>query len=145
MKKAKGAKRAERGFSLIESMIAAAVFTIGSLGLLGMLVSSSQGMAVSERMTHGTVLARQKLSELTRLPYDSIATGAETTNIDAEGAAQGDLGSEANSDGWFARTWTVSQPDTTIDFKLVRVDVKWRDKALKIERQVSMSSGKSRQ
>jgi len=54
MKKAKGAKRAERGFSLIESMIAAAVFTIGSLGLLGMLVSSSQGMAVSERMTHGT-------------------------------------------------------------------------------------------
>lgn len=142
------ARRNERGFSLLEVMASAFIFTVGALGLLTMFVSSTHSMTISERLTQATVLARGKLNELSRLPYDDVASGAESTNIDENGTAKGDYGYGADSDGYYARSWVVTQPDSTIPFKLIEVHVRWRDLSRKtglVDHHITVSGGVSSQ
>lgn len=136
-------KKSEAGFTLIEGMLSAFIFTVGALGMLAMFVSGSQGMAVSERMTHATMLARQKLTELSRQPYATVVVGSytEATNIDELGAAKGTFGATQGDDGWYARSWSVDQPDPAVEFKRIQVIVAWADRALPNARRVILQGG----
>ncbi|MBN1961948.1 MAG: prepilin-type N-terminal cleavage/methylation domain-containing protein [Deltaproteobacteria bacterium] len=149
----------ERGFTLIEVVVAMFVFTFGALGLLRLLVSGSQGVATAGRMTQATVLAQSKLNELLGKQFTNadltagnhIEPGGKNigyggTAYTPTGAATGDYGS---ADGWFARSWFVADQDvdTTaagIEFKLITVTVSWTDLSFKnTVRTVRVVGGKS--
>nr|HDO80263.1 prepilin-type N-terminal cleavage/methylation domain-containing protein [Candidatus Bathyarchaeota archaeon] len=58
-----------RGFSLLEVMIAFVILAIGLLGLAALQVTAIRGNAFSSGMTFATMLAQQKLEELKGLPF----------------------------------------------------------------------------
>jgi len=137
----------ERGFTLLESMLAAAVFTVGSLGLLGLIITSSKGLSTGERISQATTLARSKLDEFRRTPYDLVVDGHEVTNLGPLGETLGAYGATSDSDGWFARSWTVTTPSVGLEYKEVRVQVQWYDRTMEPQavRTVALVGGRSRQ
>lgn len=144
-------RRIERGTSLVEAMIAAAVMTFGVLGLLPMFYKSTAGISVASRLTQATALAESKLDELMRLPYAAPALNAGTTNDGATNILPTGLlaSSEfAAPDGNFYRAWTVTMKDYNAtfpgdDFKIITVTVTWYDAAIKRPRAVSLTGGKA--
>ena len=64
------ARLSARGFSLIESMAALLVFTIGILGVMQMNVIASQQNNVARSHTTASKLARDLADAFERLPYD---------------------------------------------------------------------------
>lgn len=75
-----------RGFSLIESMAALLVFTIGILGVMQMNVIASQQNNVARTHTIASKLARDVADAFERLPYDHpvfLKTTALQPNVPA--------------------------------------------------------------
>ena len=147
--------KSARGFSLIEAMVASFVFTVGALGLLRLMYGSAQGITVAGKVTQATALAKSQLDVLTHLPYTntSLAVGTYkdgSNNLgpagfafDANGNATGAWGcSAATFDGWFARSWTVTEP-VADSLKIINVSVCWWDPSSKTARNVSVAGGKS--
>lgn len=146
--------REERGTTLIEVMISLVVFSVGALGLLTLIYTSHQGVTAAEKITHATALARGKLDELVRLPYDDadLALNAEgcnscndcathedgTKNLKSDGSVAGDYYSD---DTWFARCWNVEEPTTNL--KTIAVRVRWWDHNYKQSREVVMQGARS--
>jgi prepilin-type N-terminal cleavage/methylation domain-containing protein len=64
------ARLSARGFSLIESMAALLVFTIGILGVMQMNVIASQQNNVARSHTTASKIARDLADAFERLPYD---------------------------------------------------------------------------
>src|SRR5687768_14567313 len=64
------ARLSARGFSLIESMAALLVFTIGILGVMQMNVIASQQNNVARSHTTASKLARDLADAFERLPYN---------------------------------------------------------------------------
>lgn len=153
-------RRAERGMSLIEVAIASMVFTVGALGLVRLLYSSAEGVTVASKVTFATALARGKLDELVPLPYDhadlSVAGSPHQDgdkNLGPTGEPKkpdgSDTGTFGSNDGWFARSWTVTEADAnsdgTADLKIIRVDARWYDAMNKQDRTVSLAAARSMQ
>ncbi|MCI5165794.1 MAG: prepilin-type N-terminal cleavage/methylation domain-containing protein [Candidatus Electrothrix sp. GM3_4] len=59
------------GFSLMEVMIAMAVFTIGALGLYSMQINSAMWNTKANRQTSAVLVASQVVEQLMRTPYDN--------------------------------------------------------------------------
>ena len=151
----RSSRRAERGFTLIEVMLALFILTIGALTLIRLTVAGRQGIAASSKITQATVLAREKLDELERLsPTDALLSagthddgaknlGPTGSPYTPDGTPTGDFGA---NDGWFARSWTVTERDVDPtapgnDFKEIEVQVSWYDGSVKRRRSVSVVGG----
>ena len=141
--------RAERGHTLIEVMVAMALFTVGVLGLLPLFYSSAQGLTVSSRITQGTAIAESRLADLMTRAFTDTLLSAGThpegaKNIGSDGVATaGNFGAAAGSDGWFARTWTVT--DVAVNgnaFKNIVVQVEWYDAPAHRTRKVAVVGGR---
>jgi len=147
----------ERGTTLIEAMIAAAVMTVGVLGLVPLFYRSVEGIAVASKITQATSLAESKLDELARLPYaaSQLDVGAHTegvSNILSTGLTLSPGVTTASAygatDGTFARSWAVTGMDYSStypgdDYKLITVTVSWYDNGAKRMRSVSLTGGKA--
>ncbi|MCW5213639.1 prepilin-type N-terminal cleavage/methylation domain-containing protein [Desulfobulbus sp. TB] len=59
----------ENGFTLIETMVAMAIFTIGILGLFGMQTSAIKGNLSANSITTGTTWAADRVEYLLGLSY----------------------------------------------------------------------------
>ena len=129
-------QRGERGATLVEAAVSSFVFTVGALGLIGLLVTGSQGMTTAEDVTQATLLARAKLGELASQPYDSIVDGEDASSLTA-GAGR--------SERQYTRKWTVVEPVTDLAYKEITCEVTWTDPRAKDTRMVRMTGGKSRQ
>lgn len=71
----------QKGFTLIEAMIAIFIITIGIVGVLQMFPLSIQTAKMAEMSTIAAQLAQEKMEEIISFSnsYDSIATGTATT------------------------------------------------------------------
>jgi len=65
-----GTIRNQKGFSLIEVMIALIILAVGLLGIGGLQISSIKGNSFSSHVTQASILAQNKLENLRNLPYD---------------------------------------------------------------------------
>lgn len=96
--------RNNKGFTLIEIMVAIFILVVALLGVAAVTVSVINGNAFSKDITSATTLAQDKIEELKDTAYGSIVSGSDTSSI-------------------YTRTWTVTSPIT--DSKTIVVVVSW--------------------
>lgn len=73
----------ETGFSLLEVVIAMAIFTTGMLAVAGLQITSVRGNVVAREATVTTALGQAEIERLLALPFehpDLSATGAGSRN-----------------------------------------------------------------
>ncbi len=113
-----------RGFTLIEAMVSACVFTVGSLALLTMMNYSAKANHNSQKMIEANVLASSVLSSKLQLPNDALVTGHNLKNVTANNEETGNYEAQ---DGTYAVSWTVTQENTLVPYVTVLVQVRWWD------------------
>ena len=69
---------AQKGFTLVEILVAILVFVIGITAILQAFIVGFQEEIVNKRATQGTFLAQQKLEEINSLAYNQIEIGTTT-------------------------------------------------------------------
>jgi len=94
------------GFTILEVMVGLAIFSLGLLLLLSMMVISIQGNMWSENHTQSVQLIREKVEQLKNTAGAAMVSGNDAV-------------------GDYTRSWTVSQ--VTTDLKGVSVKVSWAE------------------
>jgi len=108
--------KAEKGFSLIEVLIALAIFSIGILAVTSLQVSASLQSRNSSEITEASAIASNQMEELMLRPFD---------HNDLDPA----LNPHTLSSGKYGIQWTVTasdlNSDTINDSKTVDMTVSW--------------------
>ena len=108
----------QRGFTLLEVLIAISVFSIGVLAVATMQISAIRGNRLANELTQATVLAQDKIEELKGADFNS-ATLAPGNYNDPDNPNV-ETGSGV---GLFNRSWVVAN-HTTFS-RIVTVTVSW--------------------
>ncbi len=100
------------GFSLIETLVATTVLTVGVLGLAQLIVAAATANHAARATTTATILARSKMEELRAAPWDTLAnsppdalridTPGFVDYLDAEGSSLAGRAGAA-----FVRRWSI--------------------------------------
>ena len=72
----------QKGFSLIEILIAMAIFAFGILAVAAMQIKAIQGNSFAGGMTEATNVAQNKMEELIALPYNDAHLTDESGDLD---------------------------------------------------------------
>ena len=104
-----------RGFTLIELMVALVIFSVLMLGTLELTYYSMRSNQKANWLTTAVSLAMDKLEELKATPYPLITSSTTDERINAVG--------EADPNSRFVRSWVVTV-DTTTGFKDIVVTVR---------------------
>jgi prepilin-type N-terminal cleavage/methylation domain-containing protein len=107
-------KRAERGFTVIEVLVAMTVALFGLGATLGLHTSSSRATSYSRHASEAAIIGEAKLEQLIVTPSAALAAGND--RVDASGIA--------HPEGAFTRSWTVEPGPVTY---LVTVVVAWSE------------------
>jgi len=106
-----------KGFTLVEVLIAIAIFSIGFFAITAMQVHSINGNSSARRITEATILAEAQLERLLELPYDH-------NDLDPG------LNPHQVTQNPYTITWAVTDTDLdadgTNDSKTVNIVVNWR-------------------
>lgn len=105
-----GMKMNEKGFSLIELMIAVSILAIGLLGLAGLQGTAINGNHHGNTISQATVLAQDTIEEIRNTNYDDI----NTTNFPA-----------SQTDGIFEKAILIEDDTPLNELKRVTVTVTW--------------------
>lgn len=114
----------QRGFTLIEVLVAITVMAIGLTGIATMGISTIKADTQSQGASVATALAREKLDQL-RILRPNDADWVPGSNHSESGLEEdGSMGS-----GPYTRTWVVEEPDDVNypNFMRVEVTVSWYD------------------
>ena len=106
------------GFTLIEILIAVFILTVALIGLISVTVMIINGNDFSRRTTTATTLAKDRLEQVKRLPYNSVTAGTTTDYWNADSTT-------GSSGAYFTRTTTVTDNTPTANMKTVVVQVQW--------------------
>jgi prepilin-type N-terminal cleavage/methylation domain-containing protein len=106
----------EKGFTLIEALIALAIFSIGILAVTSLLVSSNLQSRKSAEITEASAIAFNRMEELMLIPFD-----------------HSDLSSASNphnsASGKYLVQWNAIESDlnsdTINDAKTIELSVRW--------------------
>lgn len=113
--------RSDRGFTLLEVMVALAIIAIALVTLLGTHLLSLNLAQRHKEQSMATMLARQKMEELLTTPFDSLTSDA------------GDFGPERPG-----YKWEFEVEDADIDnLKRVKILIKLPDSDFELETFVS--------
>ena len=132
----------EKGFSLIEILIAVTVFAIGILAVGKMQITAIKGNSFASVLSDATTLAQDRMEELMGLSYaDPLlddANGNSHAGIDSSNATAADH--NAVDDGYNI-FWNIAPDHYISETKEIRVIITWTDKG--VERKVSITSMKA--
>lgn len=135
----------EKGFTLLEILIAITILSIGLLALAGMTVYVIRSNAVGNKITEATVQAQDKLEELRNLSYTDAQlddTDSNTADVSTDIHANTSLfTSPDHSDDYpndatgqtvtistsLQRVWNVAADTPASGMKTVTVIVGWKD------------------
>lgn len=101
-------KRNQRGFTLLEVMISIIILSVALLALAGLQIISIRGNSFGGTMTEAVTLARDKIEDLKRDDWSSVAPGNDIQVFRGIN---------------YARNWAVVQ--TADKTKEVTVTVSW--------------------
>lgn len=71
--------RNEKGFTLLEILVAITVLSIGLLGMAGLTTSIIHGNTLSKKVTMATTLGQDKMEDFRRLGYSGTPSTDTTT------------------------------------------------------------------
>lgn len=106
-------KKTQRGFSIIELMVAVAILAVGVLACMGMLLTGMATNVVNKNDSAGTMLSQMVIEQIYTLPVDS---GKTMTVTDCAGNS---WSIKSNSGGSTSSAWKGASIDSTsggIDF-----------------------------
>jgi prepilin-type N-terminal cleavage/methylation domain-containing protein len=113
--KVEGAVLPEKGFTIIELMVALTILAVAMMGAESVLLTIVRNRVTARKVSIATDLCQTKIEELKSLGYNAVVNCLES-NIDERGC----------SGGIFNRTVTVSTGPVART-KMVRVRVRWDD------------------
>jgi len=116
-------QKAEAGYTLIEIVIALAIFTIGILAVFSMHISSIGGNAAARGVTENVTVAAAKVEELMAENYDDLTSGTGTDgDASIEWTVADNCLSGLNIDSHKCVTVTVSSTVNGDDQKAISLD-----------------------
>jgi prepilin-type N-terminal cleavage/methylation domain-containing protein len=104
----------QRGFTVVEVLIALVVLLIGMAGILSMQLTSVQATAFSRHATEASVLAEDKMEQLRTMPTTALANG--TDRVDARGVL--------DPQGLYEREWEIGAAAPQLP---ITVTVRWAE------------------
>lgn len=110
----------EKGFTLLEVLIAMAIFSVGLLGLASLSVHTITGNASSKRISSATVLAESKVEAFRNMAFDDSDLSAGTHND-----PNNPVDEDGNSGGMYTRSWIVTDNTPFPGIKKAEVAVSW--------------------
>ena len=115
-------ERGEKGFTLLEVMIAIAILSFGILAVASMQTSSMYGNSVANRLTEGTSWAGNKMEELLTIPDTDaqLSSGTHGPETVMSSVSRYDVNWEVID--------SVDPSNPLEDAKLITVTVTWQDK-----------------
>jgi prepilin-type N-terminal cleavage/methylation domain-containing protein len=131
----------EQGFTLLEILIAMAIFSIGILGVAKMQMSATSGNASSRGWTEATTIGQQQLEKLMSLDYDNpllLDVNGDGTSQDADNDGADDGGNDFGLDETNAPDqnvtintvynvfWNIAVDEPVTGSKKIRLIVRWR-------------------
>jgi prepilin-type N-terminal cleavage/methylation domain-containing protein len=112
--------RAERGFSLLELLVASAILTVALLSLAQLLALATAANASAGRATYAAVLAAEQLENLRASTWESLRrqTGESVDYLDRSGKPL-----EGASTGMYRRRWLIdplpADPDNALVIQVI--------------------------
>jgi type IV pilus assembly protein PilV len=114
----------QKGFSLLEILIAITILAIGLLALAELQITAIQGNAFSGRTTDATTLAQDALEQLMTLDY----TDADLNDgLHPPGSQAQVSGTQQVQGGNYTISWDVTENSPIADTKTVDMTVTWSD------------------
>ena len=95
------APSSERGFTLVEAVIATLIITVGLVSLAGLLAVTLRMQQLGRNQTEAVRLAQDKIDELMTVSFDADARVAIGGSLDANDADHFD------TSGTYTRRWLV--------------------------------------
>lgn len=110
----------QKGFSLIELIIAITIFAVGLLAVTSMQMTSVKGNADSQYISEATYLGQEQLEKLLNLPFDD----ADLTDTTATGTPH------TLTNGNFIYNWLVTDDDILTNTKTIQLDVTYNNRGI---------------
>jgi type II secretory pathway pseudopilin PulG len=112
-----------RGSSLLEIVVAGAIFSFLVLALSPSMLNTRKAASLSGNASVATTLALDKLEQLRSLDSDNpqLSPGVQLDPLNP-------LRAEGTNGGIFTRRWTVVDDTPDFGMKQVTVQVSWRDR-----------------
>ncbi len=99
-----------RGFTLIEIVVAMAILTIALLGLTSVTAMVIKGNFLSKTATTATTLANERMEQLKNTTYASLSSGTDSVTSDST---------------LYARVWTITANSPAANMTTIQVRVNW--------------------
>lgn len=117
----------EKGFTLIEVLVAMTVFSVALLGLEKMQIGALQVNTISSRLTQGTTLAQDRAERLMAIPYND-PTLTDTTDPEIFTTH-----TEDEPPPGYSITWKVDTDSPSTGIKTINIEVTWKNKTSEIK------------
>lgn len=114
MEPVKNKLKTQRGFTLVEIVIAICIFSVGMLAVATMQVSGTHGTAAAKWQTEAAVWASDQIEKMISLPYD---------HADLDDGAHAGV-----TQGQYAISWVVQEDELIDNAKTITVTVAWEDR-----------------
>ena len=111
-------KEKDKGFTLVEVLIAILILTFGLLGMASLTVAIIKGNKLSADLTIATVLAQDKMEDVRRLGYSGTPAADDTTTDD-----YGDITGYA----LYKRVTVTDVDNPAVGMKTITVTAYWKD------------------
>ena len=103
----------QRGLTVVEVLVAAAILAVAILGIAGMVPTAYQNVGYGGQMTKAANLAREKMEELKNASYNALPIRG-TPDTDPQPI-----------EGVFSRSWRIEESGLPAGLKRITVTVSW--------------------
>lgn len=126
----------ESGYTIIEVMIALAIFSIGILSAWALQTSSTKGNTTARNLTTSASCASDRLEQLIQLPYAhaDLLVGTHNPAQDSDGIDNNFDGEidEAGESGPLSISWVVTDDAPIQQAKMIQVNVTMRQRTINV-------------
>jgi prepilin-type N-terminal cleavage/methylation domain-containing protein len=118
-----------KGFTIVEVMIALAIFSIGFLAYSGLQISATKANTKSRWRTQAVTCATDRIEQLLDLPYAhaDLSAGPHVLPDNADGIDNDSDGQidEPGESGSLDFEWTVTDDAPLANVKTINIEIKW--------------------